>query len=144
MIIQLLAQAMPISDPMISGKWLLDAIPVLAAAAVLIIGKNHWKVLGAKEQASNDVTIKKPVPTLETREKPIYALKADVEAALCRFQDSHNKCQIFQDSQHLANQKRLDDQVKALARMEGTLTSVQDIANTLLSLALQRKPNPRA
>ena len=144
MIAQLLGEAAAGADPLISGKWLLDAIPVLASAAVVIFGRNYFRSQGAKDAQSNDVTIKKPVPIIETREKPVYALKVDVEAALGRFQESHNKCQRFQEGQHAANQKRLDDQVQALARMEGMVASVQQTVTTLLDLALNRKTNSRA
>jgi len=128
-----LAQSLTVSDTMISGKWLLDAIPVLSAAAVVIIGKNHWKNQAVREQATNDVTIKKPVPTIETREKPVWASKADLDTLASRHDLN------IRNVHH-----RLDDQVKALSRLEGTATATNDTVGKLLDIALSKKPSPRA
>jgi hypothetical protein len=158
-LLALLAQAMPVPvDAMISSTAVVGIIGAITTLVVGVIGK--LKVDAAKSQ-TNDVTLKKPVPLIETREKPqlvtrddleahlkridnnMRAAKDDNEAALVRFANSHAACKAFQDTQHASNQKRLDDQVKALARMEGMVASVQHTVNTLLDLALNKKPNPR-
>lgn len=146
----LLAQAVP-ADALISGKWLLDAIPVLAGAITVILGRNYFKGQGAKDAATNDVTIKKPVPTIETREKPTYVSRTDLEQHLTRMDGNinglkkqHEDCRLYQGEQRANLHHRLDDQVKALARMEGTLEGVRQTAATLLDLALNKKPSARA
>lgn len=131
---------MPIPHEVLSGGAVVGIIGAISTLVVGIIGK--LKVDQARNQ-SNDVTIKRPVPTVETREKPVLAIKADVDSAIKRIEDQHNKCQQYQGEQRANIHHRLDDQVKALARMEGTLASVQQTTSTLLDLALQKKPSPR-
>ena len=137
-------------------------LALLGSGMFVVKQRGNWISQGRSEAQRNVVTIEPPVPLIQTQEKPtlvtredleahlkridgnMRGAKEDTEAALCRFQDSHNKCQKFQDSQHAANQKRLDDQVKALARMEGMVASVQHTVNTLLDLALNKKPTSRS
>jgi len=149
MLLHLLAQSVPAPpDAMLPTSAIVGIIGGITTLVVGIIGK--LKVDQAKAQ-SNDITLKKPVPTIETREKPVFVSREDLEAHLKRIDgkvkevsDAQMACQTYQASQrgHLHN--RLDDQVKALARMEGTLASVQQTTTTLLDLALNKKPSARA
>lgn len=45
------------AETMISGSWLLDAIPVLASAAAVILGRNIFRAQGRKEVQDNHVTL---------------------------------------------------------------------------------------
>jgi NH3-dependent NAD+ synthetase len=142
MIVVMLAQSIPVPpDAMLPTSAVVGIIGGITTLVVAVIGK--MKVDQAKAQ-SNDVTLKKPVPTIETREKPIYAIKDDVEDAMRRIQETHAACRAYQGEQRANIHHRLDDQVKALARMEGTLASVQQTTTTLLDLALNKKPSSRA
>ena len=122
-----------IADPMISGKWLLDMIPVAAAAIAVLLGRNYYRNQGAKESQAAEVTIKKPVPTILTRERPVWATQAALDSLAAKHDSNiHNV------------HRRLDDQVKALARLEGTATATNDTVGKLLDIALGKKPTPRS
>ena len=145
--IAMLAQVVPAADPLISSNAVIGIIGAVTTLVVGVIGK--MKIDQARAQA-NDVTLKRPVPTIETREKPVLVTRSDLDANLTRIdgaiaeaKDAHQKCQAYQSTQRDHIHRRLDDQVKALARMEGTLEGVNQTAKTLLDLALNRKPAAR-
>jgi hypothetical protein len=148
----LLAQSMPV-PPMPVDAGMLSATAVTAiigAITTLVVGViGKLKVDQAKAQAS-DVTLRKPVPTIETREKPVLVTKTDLDAHLNRIDGTIKEVKDSQVAYSNTNRvqtdqlhHRLNDQVKALSRMEGTLSSVQETTNTLLHLALGKKPTPR-
>ena len=117
------------ADPLISGQWLIGIVGAIASGAALIIGK----IQGRREAQASDVTLRRPVPTIETREKPAWALKSDLEALAAKHdRNIHNV------------HARLDDQVKALARLEGTAASTSENVGKLLDIAMNRKQPPRA
>jgi len=144
-LVVLLAQSMPApADAMISSTAVAGIIGAITTLVVGIIGK--LKVDAARSQ-TNDVTLKKPVPTVETREKPVFVTRADLDAHLTRMDgsirtlhESHEARTRYENEQRGNIHHRLDDQVKALARMEGTLEAVKETSNTLLNLALGKKP----
>jgi len=140
-------------DPVTVGTIIGSILIALLGSGVIVVkSKDHWKSQGRAEVQSNDVTIKHPVPLVTTKEKPEYVTRTMLESHLTRIDTAirtvnHNQesCQAYQNEQRGRIHNRLDDQVKCLARMEGTLEAVKETSTTLLNLALQtNKPKPRA
>ena len=142
---QLLAEtARP--DFMISGNWLIGALLLL----IPVIG-GVWikaKAAGRSEgETSRQVTLKKPVPTVVTREEPAWATKPDLEdheertkqefAQLWEAIDGERK--IARDALGRIH-GRLDKQSEATAKVQGTVDEVKSNVSKLLDIALQRKP----
>ena len=131
---------------MISGNWLIGALLLL----IPVIG-GVWikaKAAGRSEgETSRQVTLKKPVPTVVTREEPAWATKPDLEdheertkqefAQLWEAIDGERK--IARDALGRIH-GRLDKQSEATAKVQGTVDEVKSNVSKLLDIALQRKP----
>jgi hypothetical protein len=145
----LLATTLP-PDPMISGDWLVKIVGALFAGAALILGR-YW---GKREATQQDVTLKTPVPTVNTREEPEFVTMAIFNGHLNRIEASFTKIEEALDSERgiarLANgnlHKRIDalseKMGERLGNLEGTLKGVAETTHTLLDIALGKKPPTR-
>jgi hypothetical protein len=139
MMTQLMAEVAG-ADPMISGNWLIGLIGALCTGAAAIIGK----VMGRKEgENSREVTVKKPVPTIQVREEAQWATKPDLEDHKNRTDKGFREVWEAIDGERkvarnaLGNiHARIDKQVESLAKMEGSLESLETTTGKLLDLAL--------
>lgn len=135
------------ADAMISGDWVLKLVGALFTGAALVLGR----YLGRKEiQNESSVTLKKPVPTIQTREEPAWATKPDLDDHIDRT-DQHFKevWEAIQGERGVARvalgriHERIDEQSLATARVQGTVDEVKSNVGKLLDLALNRKPGTR-
>lgn len=134
------------TDPMISGNWLIGIIGALTTGAAAIIGK----LMGRKEgETSREVTLKKPVPTVVTREEPQWASRPDLEAHEERTANELKQVwEAIDGERKIAREAlgrihtRLDNQSTATATLQGTVNAVNSNVNKLLDLAL-KKPGTR-
>jgi hypothetical protein len=137
-------------DTMISGDWMLKLIAAMFTGAALILGR-YW---GKRDAIQQDVTLKTPVPTVNTREEPEYVTMAIFNGHLNRIEASFAKIEEALDSERgiarLANgnlHKRIDalseKMGERLGNLEGTLKGVAETTHTLLDIALGKKPPTR-
>lgn len=148
----LLAETSP-ADFMISGTWLLGfcvgIIPVIGGVWI------KAKQVGRAETQDNNVTLKKPVPTIQTREEPQWATRPDLNEHVARterhFSDVWKRFEADRTAaRESANNihKRLDKQSEATAAVQASLNEVKETTHTLLDIALNkplgRKPGPRS
>lgn len=148
-LLPLLSNTLP-PDAMISGDWMLKLIGALFTGAALILGR-YW---GKRDAIQQDVTLKTPVPTVNTREEPEYVTMAIFNGHLNRIEASFAKIEEALDSERgiarLANgnlHKRIDalseKMGERLGNLEGTLKGVAETTHTLLDIALGKKrPGP--
>ncbi len=137
------------ADPMISGNWLIGAlialIPVIGAAWI------KGKAAGRTEAADNNVTLKKPVPTIQVREEQRFVGRDEFLELTTRMTAEHTKLWgQFSEERKIWNheiesiQKRQDSQSTAIASLQGTVDEVNKTVGQLLAIALNaRKPGTR-
>lgn len=138
--IELIANA---AGEMLSGDWVLKLVGAMFTGAALILGR-LW---GRKESETREVTLKKPVPTVVTREEPQWATRPDLDDHEARTKAEFSEVWKAIDGERkiardaLGNiHKRLDNQSTATATLQGTVNEVKDNVGKLLDLALHRKP----
>lgn len=143
--IDLLANAAQ-TDPLISGNWIIALIGAVAAGIALVVGK----IQGRKEVESRDVTLKKPLPTLQTREEPQWATKPELENHIERTDKQFSEIwNAIQQERGVARESlskihsRIDFQSNATAAVQATVNEVRQTVSTLLDLALHRNPPPK-
>lgn len=149
MILELLSNTVPPSQPdfQISGNWLI----AMLVAIIPVLG-GVWikaKQAGRAEVADSNVTLKKPVPTIQTREEPAWATKPELDDHIERT-DKHfaEVWKRFESDRSVAREsannlhKRLDKQSEATAGVQASLNEVKETTRTLLDLALH-KETPR-
>jgi hypothetical protein len=147
MIFSLMANAAPTGGG--DGVWLSVAAITAIGAAVIGVVK-AFKAGEAKGKSSQEFTLKKPVPTVVTREEPAWATKPELEdheertkaefAQLWEAIDGERK--IARDALGRIH-GRLDKQSEATAKVQGTVDEVKSNVSKLLDIALQRKPGTR-
>lgn len=128
------------------GVWLsVAAITAIGAAVIGVI--KAFKAGEAKGKISQEFTLKKPVPTVMTREEPAWATKPELEDHITRtdrhFQEVWDAIQGERGIARTALgqiHKRIDEQSLATAKVQGTVDEVKSNVSKLLDLALQRKP----
>jgi hypothetical protein len=133
-------------DFMISGNWLIGALVVLipVIGGVWLKGRDVGRRLG---ENAREVTLKKPVPTVVTREEAAWATKPDLDEHINRT-DKHfaEVWDAIQGERGIARvalgriHERIDEQSLATARVQGTVDEVKSNVGKLLDLALNRKP----
>ncbi len=131
------------------GVWLSVAAITAIGAAVIGIVK-AFKAGEAKGKISQEFTLKKPVPTVMTREEPAWATKPELEDHIERT-DKHFEeiWDAIQGERGIARtalsriHERIDEQSLATAKVQGTVDEVKSNVSKLLDLALQRKPGTR-
>ena len=144
----LLSEIAADADGGISGTVVIGIIGAITTLVVGVIGK--LKVDQVKSE-TRDVTLKKPVPTIQTREEPQWATQPDLEDHIERT-DRHfaEVWKRFESDRNVAREsannlhKRLDKQSEATAGVQASLNEVKETTRTLLDLALHgaqpRKP----
>lgn len=140
--LSILADATP-PDPMISGNWIIGVIGAIAAGIALVIGKRQ----GRAETQENQVTLKKPIPTLTTREESQWATMPDLDDHIARTEKQlASVWEAIQMERGIARtalgriHDRLDTQSKVTATLQGSVEEVGKNVGRLLDLALNRKP----
>jgi hypothetical protein len=134
-------------DFQISGKWLI----ALLVAIIPVVGGVWLKGKSSgKSEVENAVTLKKPVPTIVTREEEAWATKPDLEDHIERTEKQiHDIWEAIQAERGIARtalgriHERLDVQTKVTAMLQGSVEEVGKNVDRLLDLALNRKPPPR-
>jgi hypothetical protein len=104
------------------------------------------KIWEKKRAESRDVTIKKPVPTVVTREEPAWATRPELVEHVERTEKQVAEVwDAIQTERGIAREAlsrihaRLDMQSNATASLQGTVNEVKGSVGRLLDLALQRK-----
>lgn len=142
----LLAETAAGADPMISGNWIIGLIGALTSLATLLIGKRQ----GIKEAADSNVTLKKPVPTIQTREEPAWATKPELNDFLNWTRDEFKRVWFqFGTERTIDNDElnkiheRINQQSQATASLKGSVEKIGENVGQLLHLALHGKTPPR-
>ena len=140
-----------ILDPTTVGTLIGVILITLAGSGIFVIrAKDGWKAKGAAEAHSNNVTIKHPVPTIQTREEQRWVpreeylerwMRADEEVS--RLWSQFGQERKIWNHEIESVQARLAVQSDATATLQGTVNEVNKTVGQLLSLALNRKPAAR-
>lgn len=141
--IPMLAEA---SDTLVSGNWIIAVIGAIAAGIAHVVGR---KVGRNEGENSRDVLIKKPVPTIQTREEPHWATKPElaehVERTEQHFRDVWTAIESGRETSRVSLGKihqRIDSQATATAAVQASVEEIRGLVGRLLDLALNRKsPN---
>lgn len=145
-----LADAVQQPDPMISGDWVLKLIGALFTGVALVLGR-YW---GRREKENESaVTLKKPVPTIQTREEPAWATKPDLEDHVAWTRNEFGRVWgQFGTERNIDNEElnkiheRINQQSTTTATIKGSVEQIEKNVGQLLHLALHGKtPNrPRS
>ena len=145
MMMQLLADAVHSNG---DGVWLsVAAISALGGAAIGIVKAFKAGVQKGKDTQDNNVTIKKPVPTIQVREEQRFVGRDEFIERAERIDAEHSRIwHQFGKEREIWNHevenlvKRLDVQSTATAKLQGTVDEVNKTTGQLLTMALNRKP----
>lgn len=135
--IEILAAA---EDPMISGKFIIGLIGAIATGIALVLGKMQ----GRKEAESRDVSIKKPVPTIQVREEPLWATKPDLDAHIRRTDEQLKEIRQEMNTDIVNLHERINKHSSILSETKGKAEQIDGKVDKLLSLALHTRINDRA
>lgn len=132
---------------MIPGEWIIGLIGAVATGIALVVGK----LQGRKEAETREVTVKKPMPTVEIREQDRWATRPELEEHKLRtdkqIKELHSR---IEDDRATAREalgrihSRIDNQSEATAELKGSVDGVAQNVDKLLTLALHRNINHRA
>ena len=131
-----------------SGDGLVMSIGAIAALGVAVTAVvKAFKAGVAKGETSQNVTLKKPVPTIQTREEPHWATRPELDDYIERtdkhFSDIWTRLESDRTvARESANNihRRLDKQSEATAGVQASLNEVKETTRTLLDLALHKAP----
>lgn len=130
------------TDTLISGNWIIAMIGAIAAGIALVVGKKQGR---NEAENARDVLIKKPVPTIQTREEPHWATKPELNDHIERTDKQINAIWSAIKNERLTTtdalnriHERVDAQVTAVAEIKGTVGEVKTILNQLVNLALHQ------
>lgn len=148
MMMELLANAAQ-DDFLISGKWLI----ALAVAVIPALGA-VWikaKQTGLKEAQESSVTLKKPVPTIQTREEPLWAKDSDLKDHVAWTRNEFGRVwNQFGTEREIDNaeltkiHERINQQMNATSNLKGSVEEIGKNVSQLLHLSLHGKtPNRR-
>lgn len=135
------------ADPMISGDWVLKLVGALFTGIALIAGR-YW---GRKEKENeSSVTLKKPVPTIQTREEPAWATDPDLKDHVTWTREEFQRvwgqfgAERAMHNNELTNiHERINQQAQATATIKGAVEGIDQNVQQLLHLALHGKTPPR-
>ena len=133
MMINLIADVAAGADPMISSTAVTAIIGAITTLVVGVIGK--LKLDQVKNETSREVTIKRPVPTVNIKEDPEYATKKDLHEVWVAIEA--NRQANHEELSKIYN--RLNTQSSVVATMHGTMDEVKATVNELLRIALNGK-----
>jgi hypothetical protein len=147
MIADILATAAS-ADPLISGDWLLKLIAAFFSG---LAGLGVGRIWGRKESAAQqDVTLKKPVPTIQTREEPAWATKPDLDDHIGWTRNEFTRVWgQFGTERTIDNDElnkihdRINQQSLATASLKGSVEEIGKNVTQLLHLSLHGKTPPR-
>jgi hypothetical protein len=145
MMMNLLAETVGSGDGLVMSIGAIAALGVAVAAVV-----KAFKAGVAKGETSQTVTLKKPVPTIQTREEPHWATKPELDEHIqrtdkhfadiwLRFESDRSAARESANNIH----KRLDKQSEATAGVQASLNEVKETTRTLLDLALHPEQSRR-
>lgn len=134
------------ADPMISGEWLIKIIGAIFTGAALILGR-YW---GRKEKENeSSVTLKKPVPTIQTREEAAWATQPDLEDHVGWTREEFKRVwgqfgveRALHNNELTAIHDRINVQSAATATIKGSVDEIGKNVEQLLHLALHGKGTP--
>ena len=109
-------------------------VGVIAALLVAARSKQNWVEEGVRQAQSADVTLKKPVPTIRTKEQTEYVPRRDFDQHVGRHEAHVRKTSDDVSKLH----GRIDVESRTIGRMEGKVDSVQSDLKTLLEMAIKR------
>jgi hypothetical protein len=145
LLLPILADTSPQTDFMISGNWLVGALAILIP--VIIAAWFKGKQTGKTEATDNNVTLKKPVPTIQTREEPRWATKPELVDHIAWTRDELGRVwDQFGTEREIHNgdlnnmHERLNKQSTAVAGLMGAVEKIDQNVNRLLDIQLG-KPN---
>jgi hypothetical protein len=138
------------SDTMVSGNFITALVVALIGAAATAYARISGKKQGL-EEATNNVTIQSPVPTVRTKEEPEYVTMASFNGHLKRIEESiagiesalENERGIARTANGNIHHRidALSERLgERLSKLEGTLSGVAETTRTLLEIALNKKP----
>lgn len=143
MMISILAEAAP--DPLISGNWIIMVIGAVFTGLAHVVGKKQ----GRAEAQENQVTLKKPIPTLTTRSEALFATKPELDDhvrwARAEFERVWGQFGTERtiDSDELNKiHERINQQSQATANLRGSVEEIGKNVTQLLHLALHGKTPP--
>lgn len=149
MITQMLAEAAPAGDFQISGNWII----ALLVAIIPVLG-GVWikaKQVGRTEAQDSNVTIQKPVPTIQTREEPQWATRPDLDDHIgwtrnefARVWGQFGTERTIDNEELTKIHDRINQQSLATASLKGSLEEIGKNVSQLLHLCLHGKTPPRA
>lgn len=143
-----LADVTPPTDFMISGNWLIGFL----VAMIPLVGAVWLKAkeAGRAEAQDNNVTLKKPVPTIQTREEPSWATKPELEDHVGWTREEFKRVWgQFGTERGIGNKEltqiheRINQQSQATASLKGAVEQIGENVSQLLHLALHGKTPPR-
>lgn len=148
MIMHLLAQTGGAGDGLYISVAAITAIGVAIAAAIKAFKAG---VQRGKEAQDNNVTLRKPVPTIQTREEPAWATKPELQdhvgwtrAEFLRVWGHFEAERGFDANELNKIHERINQQSLATASLKGTVEKVGENVAQLLHLALHGKTPPRS
>jgi hypothetical protein len=147
MIMHLLAQTGGTGDGLYISVAAITVIGVAIAAAIKAFKAG---VQRGKEAQDNNVTLKKPVPTIQTREEPAWATKPELFDHIGWTREEFNKVWMhFETERGLDNveltkiHERINQQSMMTSSLKGTVENISETVTQLLHLALHGKTPPR-
>jgi hypothetical protein len=131
-----------------SGDGLVMSIGAIAALGVAVTAVvKAFKAGVAKGETSQNVTLKKPVPTIQTREEPQWATKPELVDHIAWTRDELGRVwDQFGTEREIHNgdlnnmHERLNKQSTAVAGLMGAVEKIDQNVNRLLDIQLG-KPN---
>lgn len=116
------------------------AITALGVAVAAVI--KAYKAGIAKGENSSSVTLKKPVPTIQTREEPLWATKPELEDHVGWTRDEFKRVWgQFGTERQICNQEftqiheRVSAQSLATAELKGSVDAIAENVSRLLDIA---------
>lgn len=121
---------------------------VFAGVGGLLYGNNK----GKQQADARDVTLRKPVPTIQIREEQRWVDREEFKSHVDRTEGHFERIwEAMEENRNTAREslskihKRIDDQSIAVAAVAATTNEVKGTVNKLLDLAIGKtKPNSRA
>ncbi len=133
------------ADTQISGNWVLELVAKLFLGLGVLFTA-VWAAYKKGQTNQSEVTIKQPVPTVETREAVTFAARNDLDDHIDRTDKSLTELWDAIDGERKIARdalgkihRRLDEQSTATAKVQGTVDEVKSNVGKLLDLALAPK-----
>lgn len=124
----------------------IGAIAALGAAVAAVVKAFKAGVQKGKEAQDNNVTLKKPVPTIQTREEPSWATKPDLEDHVgwtrnefARVWGQFGTERTIENEELNKIHERINQQSLATSNLKGSVEEIGKNVSQLLHLALHGK-----